>query len=910
MMKAFLEIAGSVRLGTVDEYRGGNWYDAGIVSIPSLNERWRSQYGWLEQDELRVEILSGGYSDSQIKGWLGQSIKLELPDRVIQRTIQGVIRRPGTLEISGRGVSWESLSATYPKRTYTADEFPELSPADEGTLITDVNGLCYRVTLPLLAHGARSGPWIYGVCEYRGGRPKIPALYRGGRYIGADDGTGAIRDSSGNVIATATTYNNVACLSFAQEQVDFSGNFYQIEADVDQYQRTTISNAAVELERLLGIAGFGVNRASFNTAISNAYALSMRYHMAYGRSRARTIQAYVEELLYALRSNVYLNDIGEVVIVQDVSRPISVSMDESFDPIETTLFSEQEIPKSIGISYLYRPAFGGGDELRHTLSRDIDVGTAESEADVQAPWFSAHAQADNWLGYMTQRQKYNATAKITTTISGLTLGQRISIQNSPLWQGARDWTIEAIDHDAGVYRCELREYSEAVYSYSLTPAPDDAVGYEPDFSGTPPGTPGVPFRHASGSVQDGDGNTKAWIEIRATAPAGENWAQIWFALESQQTNALQMQQGRLVSGTTYSARFENLTPGVVYTALAWAVNQFGLEGPASSADLIQPAPGDTVAPTAPASISVTQGSGKALQISWESVDAADLNEYELQRNGAAFWKGLATKKTDTTVSYGNTYTYRVRAVDKSGNASGWRISDPFVVAKTVGDKDIDPNDPIESDNIGPALYAKSFWTNVQDADFRVGLNGIANEFQSYTAGKKDCSLGLINSSAFPDQTILEIGRLNDNFAPISIVAVGNNENCTNYLYNEHPTGAALLAYSSAYFAIQAGGIVSVNPIRSYDRIEIGPTGQVRLSQVDNVLFCNRPATFGGRLEGDIVSAKGRVRVGYEANGVQLERAGNALRVYSPTGQWFEMSAISSGAIRFRTANGKYFDLTP
>jgi chitodextrinase len=87
--------------------------------------------------------------------------------------------------------------------------------------------------------------------------------------------------------------------------------------------------------------------------------------------------------------------------------------------------------------------------------------------------------------------------------------------------------------------------------------------------------------------------------------------------------------------------------------------------------------GDTQAPTAPSSLSLTVASSSEIDLSWAaSTDNVGVTQYLIERCAGAscttfFQVGTATgvSFTDTGLSASTSYTYRVRAKDAAGNAS-------------------------------------------------------------------------------------------------------------------------------------------------------------------------------------------------------------------------------------------------
>lgn len=100
-----------------------------------------------------------------------------------------------------------------------------------------------------------------------------------------------------------------------------------------------------------------------------------------------------------------------------------------------------------------------------------------------------------------------------------------------------------------------------------------------------------------------------------------------------------------------------------------------------------PTPNDTTPPTVPGSLSASLSSGKVV-LGWSPSSGAPTS-YRIERsvNSATAFSQLATVSTpgytDAAVSTGNTYGYRVKAVDAAGNVSGASNTATVTVTTTV-----------------------------------------------------------------------------------------------------------------------------------------------------------------------------------------------------------------------------------
>ena len=132
-------------------------------------------------------------------------------------------------------------------------------------------------------------------------------------------------------------------------------------------------------------------------------------------------------------------------------------------------------------------------------------------------------------------------------------------------------------------------------------------------------------------------------------------------------------------GTATSYTVTGLTNGQSYTFRVRAVNRVGA-GLASSSQSATPT-STVVAPDTPTDLSATPGN-RQVMLSWvQPSGGAALTHYEYEQDGSETWTstgGKATSHTVTGLTNGQTYTFKVRAVNSAGAsaASGSRTATP------------------------------------------------------------------------------------------------------------------------------------------------------------------------------------------------------------------------------------------
>ena len=136
-------------------------------------------------------------------------------------------------------------------------------------------------------------------------------------------------------------------------------------------------------------------------------------------------------------------------------------------------------------------------------------------------------------------------------------------------------------------------------------------------------------------------------------------------------------------GTATSYTVTGLTNGQSYTFRVRAVNRVGA-GQATSSQSATPT-STVVAPDTPSSLSATPGN-RQVMLSWvQPSGGAALTHYEYEQDGSGTWTSTGRKTPSYTVTglnNGQTYTFRVRAVNSAGPsaASGSQSATPTTTA--------------------------------------------------------------------------------------------------------------------------------------------------------------------------------------------------------------------------------------
>jgi hypothetical protein len=204
---------------------------------------------------------------------------------------------------------------------------------------------------------------------------------------------------------------------------------------------------------------------------------------------------------------------------------------------------------------------------------------------------------------------------------------------------------------------------------------------KPDFTlnDTTPDVPGAVTKTAEGTYLSDDGTVFSYLTF--TIPALPADAAKQFLLYKVDGDSQYMIAAGPFTNTTdlTGVTIRDLTPRVVYA--------FGLVA-FSGLDLVSTittatgspylTPGDTTAPATPTGLAATVGTGKTVSLDWDDNTEADFSEYQVERSSTSSGTGFSriaetrsSRFVDVEVALGTQYWYRVTAVDRSENVSGY-----------------------------------------------------------------------------------------------------------------------------------------------------------------------------------------------------------------------------------------------
>lgn len=221
---------------------------------------------------------------------------------------------------------------------------------------------------------------------------------------------------------------------------------------------------------------------------------------------------------------------------------------------------------------------------------------------------------------------------------------------------------------------------------SFTYEPQDAV-VSPlatvltDYRQTPPEAP-TNFVVNETIVQTGtEGIVESLVQMQADAPAVNVTHLVFQSFRASSSIPRSEVTVAVDPGDTAVKAELPLTPGLIYDLECYALNVNNNDGRQESARAIianHVALGDEIAPNPPIALTVTHGTGKTLSLDWDDNTEEDFKYYAVERDTDPTFATVthlanasASRFIDSQTAYETTYYYRVRAVDYSGNTSGY-----------------------------------------------------------------------------------------------------------------------------------------------------------------------------------------------------------------------------------------------
>ncbi len=497
-------------------------------------------------------------------------------------------------------------------------------------------------------------------------------IYRNKILVGASEYT--VYDGS-----QSSPYPGYAFIRFIKEQIDFSGSYYELTADIRGLKLgsdiTATRNFVRVIEYLLSNLtwglGLSINAASFDTA-----AASMTEYLCDGfLAEQQNALDVINELLFCCRGKLDYNESGEIAISVENYNPkvqcVFGHKDGKYENIisidENKKTAVDDALKSFTLNYGYNQWEG---EYTYKNKRSIFSFGEDKTMDMQ--FIRDHVTADKITSYKKQLMIYG-DSKLSIQV-GMEARQRLEGDVtriiSPDYNIDQSYQIRKIKKTLNQFTLDLYGYDAAIYQYIPGTMPSDAGDDAlPDYSNTAPSPPTTFQKTSQGTSQSTDGTTSAYFLLSAVAPVSSNVVtKVKFGYMKVGESAYTYVDGnKPVSGNIWTGRIDGLVPGVYYNLVAVSENAFGMSSLGNPTLLNQLAPGDTTAPAQVTGLSAAQGVG-LITLTWTKNTASDMDHYDVYRGGVYLARADTTKFVDSNLSYGVSYSYYVRAVDHTGNA--------------------------------------------------------------------------------------------------------------------------------------------------------------------------------------------------------------------------------------------------
>lgn len=361
--------------------------------------------------------------------------------------------------------------------------------------------------------------------------------------------------------------------------------------------------------------------------------------------------------------------------------PISIQTKQSrrsqYNAVKGTFLSEEEnytlvdYPAKISSSY----AADDGDPIY---------------LDMPLPFVTNNVRAQRLAKIALLKSRQQVLVNVPLNLAGLKFkaGDFIGISNTRMGWSSKPFEVIGYDLNIGndgaiTVNLQAIETDSTVYDW--TAASDEDPFNSPNDptvnDGTTVGPPQAPLNITETSQLAKDGKVISALKISWTA-SDDGFVE-YYEVEVtelvgnvEQTDTTIFNTTRLTQLLVTGIR----TPNVSYRVKVRAVNVIGVKSSYLTNATAFTATGDNTAPSAPTSLTAT-GTYKAIIVTWTNPTDIDLKEIEIHRadtSGGTYSKiAVVTGEsyTDQVLTFGTTKYYKAKAVDYSGNVSGFSNAD-------------------------------------------------------------------------------------------------------------------------------------------------------------------------------------------------------------------------------------------
>jgi len=482
-----------------------------------------------------------------------------------------------------------------------------------------------------------------------------------------------------------------AFVRFLKEQIDFSGNPYELTADLWGLK---LSGSTVErnfvrcIQYLLSNTAWGLGLTVETTYFDQvAPLMADRYCDGFIGASQFNAMDIIEELLFACQGRLFYTADGKIGIDVEVYDPKVKGIFGWKDGKEENIVSideyrktaVREAIKTFTLQYGYNAWEGS-----YIYQNKRTVMAFGEEQTMESRFIRDHTTADKITCFHKNRMTYGDTKlSITVGMDGRTheLGDIPKIV-IPDWSINSVFNIRKMSRTLNTFKWDLTSYDVAMFTYIVGDLPDDSNADDlPDYSNTASTAPTSLQKTGSGTDQASDGSTIAYFNVSAIAALSPNKVTLVKFGYKKTAESIYTYVDGTQSGTNWYAKINGLIPGLYYDLIAVAYNAFNLASTGNPTLTSQLAPGDTTAPGAPTGLVATAGIG-IITLTWTKNTEKDINHYEIYRGWIKIADPDTTKWVDTNLTYGVTYSYNIKAVDNTGNASSFSSSANATPRKT------------------------------------------------------------------------------------------------------------------------------------------------------------------------------------------------------------------------------------
>jgi hypothetical protein len=205
--------------------------------------------------------------------------------------------------------------------------------------------------------------------------------------------------------------------------------------------------------------------------------------------------------------------------------------------------------------------------------------------------------------------------------------------------------------------------------------------------------------------------------------------------------------------------FTGLSPTVLYAVSVNAVDRCGRLSPQTPPTSFVIS--DKTLPTAPTGLIASLiGDGTSVHLTWApSTDNVQVGEYNVYRNGQKVWTTAGTSFDDTGLPQATTFSYRVVAVDTSGNPSASSAT------KQITTRDLTPPGPVIALHASPNQK-----TGIVTLTWGAATDNVPDGIAGYQVSRNGRLLGTVSGLTYVDASA-PAGT--NQYAVVAVDAAGN-----------------------------------------------------------------------------------------------------------------------------------------